>query len=113
MQVFVYGTLKAGHRLHEVMLPAKFIGEDSVRGKLYSLGAFPGIKEGSDSVKGEVYEVDDKLLQLLDRIEGHPHMYERRQVKLESGKNASMYYYKGRVNENEYLPRGVWEKRMY
>lgn len=33
-------------------------------------------------VNGEVYSVDDKMLQTLDKLENHPHLYERHEVKI-------------------------------
>ena len=52
-------------------LSAKFIAEASVPGNLYDLGDYPGLQLGtSDStVSGEVYEIDDETLKLLDEFE--------------------------------------------
>lgn len=50
---------------------AKFIGEASVHGSLYDLGAYPGLllDESSSVVTGEVYEIDDEILAELDDYE--------------------------------------------
>jgi gamma-glutamylcyclotransferase (GGCT)/AIG2-like uncharacterized protein YtfP len=47
---------------------AKFIAEATVRGKLYDLGAYPGLvlDEFSSLAAGEVYEVDDETLKQID-----------------------------------------------
>ncbi len=110
MNIFVYGTLKRGFRLHEAMGDALFLGEDAVRGRLYSLGAFPGLKQGRDVVKGELYDVDPYLIKRLDNIEGHPTFYRRTELTLESGKKALVYVYQGEVSKKNYIPKGVWEK---
>jgi gamma-glutamylcyclotransferase (GGCT)/AIG2-like uncharacterized protein YtfP len=86
--VFVYGTLRRGGAgaMHIRFPDAKFIADAEVRGSLYDLGAYPGLRldESDSSVIGEVYEVDDELLRRLDDFEASSH-YVRRQVEILSG----------------------------
>ena len=83
--VFVYGTLRRGSaRAMSVRFPkAKFIAAAKVSGRLYDLGAYPGLllDESNSSVVGEVYEVDDELLHELDEFEAASH-YGRKQVAI-------------------------------
>jgi gamma-glutamylcyclotransferase (GGCT)/AIG2-like uncharacterized protein YtfP len=86
--VIVYGTLRQGGvRAMPALFPgAKFIGKTKVRGALYDLGAYPGLLlDESDSLAtGEVYEIDDEILQKLDEIEAPSH-YWRKQVEVSVG----------------------------
>lgn len=83
--LFVYGTLRQGRSNHGLLerLEAKFLGTDSVTGKvLLILGGLPGlIKTSTGLVDGELYELPDESLDVLDRFEG-----------VESG-----FYYRDRV----------------
>ena len=76
--VFVYGTLRAGeindigraaanHRIEAQRL----IGSTTVRGRLHDFGAYPGLvlDASAGPVLGDVYEVDDALVPVLDEIE--------------------------------------------
>ena len=82
--VFVYGTLKKGFVNHRLLEKANFLGEAYLpRTKMIHLGAYPAvIAGGTKEVMGEMYQIDDTTLARLDRLEGHPSFYERRQVKV-------------------------------
>ena len=109
--LFVYGTLRedAGHPMHHVLVrSASFVGRATVRGMLYSLGEYPGLvpnQVGPDFVKGEVYQIDDGVLErtlsFLDDYEGLgpdkplPHEYCRELVaaKLDDGREVDAWAY--------------------
>lgn len=93
--VFVYGTLKKGQPNYSRMLDtskgsAKFLGRARTVDKypLVIAGEFnvpfllnvPG--EGQ-RVQGEIYSVDDPMLQFLDWFESCPQMYQRTRILLE------------------------------
>ena len=80
--VFVYGTLKKGFGNHQLLEQSDFLARAFItRTKLLNLGAFPAvIVGGRKEVEGELYEVNSKTLERLDRLEGHPSFYERRKV---------------------------------
>lgn len=86
--VFVYGTLRSGSAgAMPVRFPnAKFIAAAKVSGRLYDLGAYPGLllDESTSLVSGEVYEVDDSILSELDDFEGSSN-YSRKQVEITLG----------------------------
>ena len=86
--VFVYGTLRRGSaRAMSIRFPrAKFIADAELKGRLYDLGAYPGLvlDKSSASVIGEVYEVDDGLLNELDAFEAASH-YRRQQAEISLG----------------------------
>ena len=83
--VFVYGTLRrGGARAMSIRFPnSKFIADAKVSGSLYDLGAYPGLllNEPNSLVTGEMYEVDDEILNQLDEIEASSN-YWRKQVEI-------------------------------
>ena len=113
MILFVYGTLKRGHRLNGFLSNAAYLGEAFTTGKLYNLGSYPGMVWGDGIVYGEVYEVDD--FATLDRVEGTPTLYKRELQKFHWADNphdynfAHMYHYQGAVREEDYIHSGVWK----
>lgn len=82
INVFVYGTLRSGeiHDLTQVAarhgLPApRFTGPGRVPGHLVDFGDWPGLLPAHDGrcVIGDIYQVDPRLLPVLDDIEEvHP-----------------------------------------
>src|ERR1700687_770789 len=86
--VFVYGTLRrGGARAMSMRFPtSKFVADAKVSGRLYDLGAYPGLllNASSSLVIGEVYEVDDEILNVLDEIEVSSY-YWRKQVEISLG----------------------------
>lgn len=76
--VFVYGTLRAGEindigaaaARNDIAAPT-LIGVATVRGRLFDFGAYPGFvpDDGGIHVRGDVYEIDDGLIAVLDEIE--------------------------------------------
>lgn len=86
--VVVYGTLKRGYANHDVMNAAggTYLGDTFVHGAtMFSLGAFPAISfDAGNGIYGEVYEVED--ISPVDRLEGYPHFYDRKQVSTPYGK---------------------------
>jgi gamma-glutamylcyclotransferase (GGCT)/AIG2-like uncharacterized protein YtfP len=83
--VFVYGTLRRdGSRPMSGRFPdSKFIADAEVSGSLYDLGAYPGLllNESGSLVIGEVYEVNDELLNELDAFEASS-SYCRKRVEI-------------------------------
>lgn len=91
--VFVYGTLRRGcaRAMSIRFAKSKFIADASVSGSLYDLGAYPGliVEQSNSLVRGEVYEVDDEILNLLDDIEASSN-YLRKQVEVSVGSDRRM-----------------------
>jgi len=107
--IFVYGTLKRNKGANHFLSNAKFIGEGVIQGyEMYIVGYFPGIVKGKGKIRGEVYEVDEEILEMLDEYEGVPDLYERirENVKLDNGKELEAYFYlyKGDVSSFEEAP---------
>ena len=86
--VFVYGSLRRGNAgaMSVRFYDATYVGDGQVCGRLYDLGAYPGLllDESGAVVTGEVYEVTDETLSKLDQFELTSD-YERREVEVEQG----------------------------
>jgi gamma-glutamylcyclotransferase (GGCT)/AIG2-like uncharacterized protein YtfP len=86
--IFIYGSLRRGGAgAMSIRFPnSKFIAEAKVSGRLYDLGAYPGLllDESDLEVTGEVYEVDDELLSKLDEFEASSN-YVRKPVDISFG----------------------------
>src|SRR3954465_6817903 len=86
--VFVYGTLRRGgvRAMPDIFPGSKFVGGAKVGGRLYDLGAYPGLvlDEAGSPVVGEVYEIDKEILNELDEIEASSY-YVRRRVGVSVG----------------------------
>uniref|UniRef100_A0A6M2E8C8 Gamma-glutamylcyclotransferase family protein n=1 Tax=Amblyomma tuberculatum TaxID=48802 RepID=A0A6M2E8C8_9ACAR len=87
--VFVYGTLKSGESYNH-FLARPTDGRASLVGPARTVKKWPLVLASSykipcmlpyegvgHEVYGEVYEVDDRMLELLDRLESHPDFYVR------------------------------------
>lgn len=94
-RIFVYGTLKKGqpnyHRLFESANgKAEFLASACTSQKYplviaseYNIPFLLNIPGQGHRVHGEIYKVDDKMLEFLDAFENVPSMYQRTPVKLE------------------------------
>ena len=112
-KVFVYGTLKRGHGNHHFLRGQTFLGEDVIKGKMFSLGAFPCVSMATQeqTIHGEVYEVDDNSLARMDRLEGHPTFYKRELVQTGGGVAAWVYLINSAQSEPRAIPmtEGIWK----
>ncbi len=99
-KVAVYGSLKKGFGNHRLLERAKMIGETFTKPEFHmgSFGAFPGIVKGDKKVKVEVYEVDNNTFKNLDRLEGYPNFYNRKEPILENNDKAWIYF----LDEDDY-----------
>jgi gamma-glutamylaminecyclotransferase len=85
--IFVYGTLKRGEPLNKHLEHDRFVGEASTQPfyRLLHNGWYPMLVHAKNGLEigGEVWEVDDETLKMLDRVEGHPFTYKRVKVRLQ------------------------------
>lgn len=92
--VFVYGTLKTNQPNHYVLEDrengaAKLIGHGKTS-ELYPLIIAtrynsPFVLKAAGighQVNGEIYSIDENMLQALDKLENHPHLFERHEAKI-------------------------------
>lgn len=111
--VAVYGSLRKGFGNHNFLKDQTFLGSDVIPNyKMYDLGAFPGIVPAdTGSIFTEIYEINDEVFESLDRLEGHPNFYCRKQIKTVYG--AAWIYELANVDHYRGLPlvaNGEWGK---
>ena len=105
-RLFVYGSLMRDQPNHQLLQGSRFLGpaQTPPRYTLVDLGPYPAMLAGGEtSVVGEMYEVAPLVLAELDRLEEHPHVYERSTIVLASGDSVETYLL------HEHLRRGAAE----
>ncbi|KAM3857024.1 gamma-glutamylaminecyclotransferase B-like [Diretmus argenteus] len=93
--IFVYGTLKKGQPNHYRMFDqakgkAEFLSSARtveryplvIAGK-YNIPFLLNVPGQGQRVRGEIYRVDERMLEFLDAFESVPTMYQRTRLKLE------------------------------
>lgn len=107
--VFVYGTLRAGE-INDINLAAdrnaiarpRHLGVTKLAGRLFDFGTYPGMIVASpadaSTVIGDVYEIDDALIAVLDEIEqvypGVDGLFVSKEVSVDvAGERVACLYY--------------------
>lgn len=87
--MFVYGTLKYGFPNNDRMAHADFLGEYEIDGAMMiKMRYMPAMylldysnpKNRKHKVRGEIWAVSDAHIKSIDRLEGHPRLFERVQL---------------------------------
>lgn len=100
MNVFVYGTLLPGLRLHALLAGSIMVDHGFVEDcKLYDLGDYPALVEGEGRVVGEIYDIPESILDYLDRVEGYDP--KRPQYSLYIRRQVTVWGFAGEVFEAE------------
>lgn len=100
--VFVYGSLRQGFGNHGLLAEnnAKFIGNSTIRARLYTEHwGWPFIKfswSNKERVVGEVYEVDRPCMNRLDQLEGYSYnrshnLFNRKRATTDKGQIVWIY----------------------
>lgn len=118
--VFVYGTLRSGHRANSLLRRTAFVKTATLAGaELYNMGPFPALKLSDDDanqVVGELFELhpeDKETLGQLDFYEGcdpsrpNESMYTREVVEV-GGVRAYTYVYNSSVHRYDKIESGDW-----
>lgn len=113
-RVAVYGTLKRGYGNHHLIAGSHFVGSGKTNEQYPLLvNGLPYLYDEcglGEQVKVEVYDVDSTTFESLDRLEGHPTFYERREIWISmddwSQTKCWVYFI------NQELPRGVTRDEM-
>jgi len=112
----VYGTLKENFPNYFYYLnPNKpiFRGAVKIPFKMYSEGGFPLLfpSETDNSIYLEVFQVSEKLLLKIDRLEGVPHLYSREKIFLnEINSDVFIYVITNREPYGEEIKDGIFRK---
>jgi len=127
MHLFVYGTLRKKpssrvlNTVHQQFLSqAMFCGEAKLNGYLYSLGSYPGLlldDLAESQVTGEIYQINETDLELLDAYEeidndSENTEYQRilKTIVSDSGEKFSVWIYVMKTSTNgiELIISGDW-----
>lgn len=126
--LFVYGTLRRGQRAslqrEAHKFDVKFCGEDRINGRMYHLGAYPGVKrightvdfqDNQPLISGEIFFIKHpSVVALMDAYEGYNSddprlgLFNRVQVEAESGKMVWVYLYNPPVTSDQLITSGDW-----
>jgi gamma-glutamylcyclotransferase (GGCT)/AIG2-like uncharacterized protein YtfP len=90
INIFVYGTLRPPRpgtqpddsRFYPDFAPYVVNATPAriERAVLYDHGAYPCARPGTGTVYGELLQVKPEARAIADRIEGHPHLFERQRI---------------------------------
>ena len=113
--LFVYGTLRQSEQAHRLLgRDAVFVQEARTLPfyTLYQIEWYPGLVEhGSTQVKGEIWSIQTTRWSHLDKYEGVPEDYVRKESALVGDKYAYAYLYVGSLHDAVLLSGGDWTKR--
>jgi len=89
VKIFAYGTLR-GMTVGKVLKH-----DDSVKATAISLGSFPAVVslDGPYDLEGDVIEITDDMFRQLDKYEGYPKLYTRKQITTEDGHLVWIYMF--------------------
>lgn len=97
--IFVYGSLRENHGNHHLLADACSYGICTTKENyaMYVVSGYPYVtsSESRYPIVGELYGVDDQTMHKLDKMEGHPRYYVRRQTVVVQGEQeytAWMYF---------------------
>ena len=84
--IFVYGSLRQGHGNHHLLKGAFCYGTGQTVNKcaMYVVSGYPYVTSSEERypIVGELYAIDDAMLEKLDKMEGHPRYYVRRETNV-------------------------------
>lgn len=122
--VAVYGTLKFGYsNYRHYLTSSKFIGEGVTKDKYpLIIKGLPYLIEErgkGHNVEVDVFRVSDTVLEELDRLEGHPNWYRRKQIPIKiNNKTVQCWIYFNikekaigefhSTYEQVYMPTKIW-----
>lgn len=114
--IAVYGSLLSGLHNNYILEDSKLLGSFKSKPEfsLYSLGGFPGLKtSGNTEVLMEVYEVNDRVAQRVDNLEGYSPdrpatFYDKIPIETPFGE-ASVYTYVNDIPEERLVKSGNWK----
>ena len=114
--ISVYGSLRKNMGNDHLLSTSNYLGDFQTKPEfsLYSLGYYPGLKTGGNtSVTMEVYEVDEKTAERVDRLEGYTPgekatFYDKIPIETPYGE-ASVYIYVNDIPQERLVESGDWK----
>jgi gamma-glutamylcyclotransferase (GGCT)/AIG2-like uncharacterized protein YtfP len=107
-KIFVYGTLMHGFERYPLLKDCEFLGRGFLEDFcLRDFGPYPFIERGKGKVWGEVYQIDEQKLKLLDEAEGCPNLFTRERVEVKFGEfRESAWAYVGKNQSGKEVEEG-------
>lgn len=98
-KLFVYGTLKEGFPLNHCMAGAKYLGPAITKKAKFAIDTvnemYPGIIIGRYRIKGDLYEINENIIERLDVVEGVPELFEKATIRIKDHKDPVYVYIAG------------------
>ncbi len=121
MLFFVYGGLMKQMGLSQHMNDTIYKGPAFFYADLYFLGQFPGVRPGKNKVLGEIYEINEKLVQSIDEVEEYypdnieKSVYIRKEIdayNFADGKKirTNIYWYNSEPKNNPLIFHGDYRR---
>ena len=103
MRLFIYGTLKTNKSRNFYLSDKHYANAHFVKASRTApkyrlvkswLLDYPCLLDDSRgiAVEGELWDVPEEKIPLIDAIEGHPNLFQRRLIELEDGEEAQAYF---------------------
>ncbi|MGM0845290.1 MAG: gamma-glutamylcyclotransferase [Bacillota bacterium] len=118
MKLFVYGSLRKNQKYHYYLEDSKLVSEQAwIKGELYDTGeGYPALKEGNDRIFGEIYEINQAVLESVDDLEDYKensdsNLYLRQVADAQTDKGeVDVIYYTGFQSSlfKQYIASGDW-----
>ena len=84
----VYGTLNQNNYNHFLLEESEYLGKDVTEPEwtMYDLGPYPCISpNGKTPITIEVYKINERINRTIDRLEGYPHYYDKKEINTRFG----------------------------
>lgn len=113
VDLFVYGSLIRGEINHDLLDNAEYIADDAIAdADLFNLGPYPMFVPGTGILYGECYHIPLTIIPKLDRLEDHPHFYQRRWIQCLSGQTRLVYQgFASHIKGCPQIVSGSWRDR--
>ncbi|MBO0347628.1 gamma-glutamylcyclotransferase [Phormidium pseudopriestleyi FRX01] len=113
VDLFVYGSLMRGEINHYLLENAEYIADDAIAdADLFNLGPYPMFVPGMGTLYGECYHIPLQIIPNLDRLEDHPHFYQRLWMLCLSGQTRLVYQgFASHIKGCPQIVSGSWRDR--
>lgn len=117
--LFVYGTLMSDGSRNGAIADQNFLRKAITKTgyQLLDLGSYPGlvrVEQDGRQIEGELWEIHNSRIALLDQIEGAPVLYRMENVDIEGEeRSVQTYFFKHKINSSKapVIENNRWENK--